>query len=142
MNLGDNIKKLRKLANLTQDDLAEKLNVLTGSQIKRATISNYENSISSPSASDLPSIAKILGVSIDNLFVPPDVPSEFNPQQNIVNEPIPAYGKAKEEVTALKQRIRDLEMQNLAYLKALEAIGAGKLHAGDSLRPRNSKLEG
>jgi transcriptional regulator with XRE-family HTH domain len=46
---------------------------------------------------------------------------DINPTE--VNEPIPEYGNPKDDIAALKQRIRDLEMQNLAYLKAFEAMG-------------------
>jgi transcriptional regulator with XRE-family HTH domain len=68
MNLGEKMEKLRKLKKLTQDDFAQKLNELTGNQFKRTTISNYENNTSSPSVLLLPHIAKILGVSLDELF--------------------------------------------------------------------------
>jgi hypothetical protein len=54
----------------------------------------------------------------------PDLRPEVDPEGiSVLNEPVSVYGKAKDDIVALKQRIRDLEMQNLAYLKAFEAMG-------------------
>lgn len=57
-----NIKKYREKQGLLQKELAEKLNV------KRTTITNWENGLTSPRVSLLPKIAKILKCKIDDLF--------------------------------------------------------------------------
>lgn len=57
-----NIKKYREKQGLLQKELAEKLNV------KRTTITNWENGLTSPRISLLPKIAKILKCKIDDLF--------------------------------------------------------------------------
>lgn len=57
--IGDKIKILRKTRGLTQEQLADKLN------IKRATISNYEIGRRSPHIKELEAIAEALGVGLD-----------------------------------------------------------------------------
>lgn len=57
--IGQKIKILRKTRGLTQQQLADKLNV------KRATISNYEIGRRSPHIKELESIAAALGVGLD-----------------------------------------------------------------------------
>lgn len=57
--IGQKIKILRKTRGLTQQQLADKLNV------KRATISNYEIGRRSPHIKELELIAEALGVGLD-----------------------------------------------------------------------------
>ena len=57
--IGKKIRILRKTRGLTQEQLAEKLNV------KRATISNYEIGRRSPHIKDLEDIAEALGVNLE-----------------------------------------------------------------------------
>lgn len=60
--IGDNIKALRREAGMTQRELAEKLNV------SFQAVSKYENEGVMPDVMSLPEIAKIFGVTIDDLF--------------------------------------------------------------------------
>lgn len=60
--LCSNILRLRKEKGLSQSMLAEKL------QITFQSVSKWENNLSCPDISLLPSIAEVLGVSIDELF--------------------------------------------------------------------------
>lgn len=62
--LNDNIKKLRKKQNLTQEALASRMCVV------RQTISKWENGISVPDAEQLIRLADILGVSVSELIGP------------------------------------------------------------------------
>ena len=62
MELGKKIKQLRFKAGLTQEQLAEKLNI--GAQ----SVSKWENAVSMPDIASLPLLAEIFGVSIDDLF--------------------------------------------------------------------------
>lgn len=62
LNIGSNIKELRKRNNITQERLAECLGVTY------QTVSKWENGTSLPSISLLPSIANIFNVSIDELY--------------------------------------------------------------------------
>lgn len=61
-NLGTNIKTLRKQLNITQEQLAEALN------ISSQAVSKWETHISYPDITLLPSIADFFGVSIDFLL--------------------------------------------------------------------------
>ncbi len=62
MELGKKIRQLRFKAQLTQEQLAEKLGI--GPQ----SVSKWENSVAMPDITALPLLAEIFGVSIDELF--------------------------------------------------------------------------
>lgn len=61
MNIGYKISELRKKNNMTQEELAEKLNVT------RQTISKWELNETSPSLEDATHLAEILKVSLNEL---------------------------------------------------------------------------
>ena len=61
MNLGEKILKLRKEAKLSQEQLAEKLNVT------RQTISNWELNETTPDINQAKALSKIFNVSLDEL---------------------------------------------------------------------------
>ena len=63
MNFGSNLKKLRKEKNLTQEALAECLNV------SAQTVSKWENGASMPDISLLPLLADYFQVSVDSLLM-------------------------------------------------------------------------
>ena len=56
------IKKLRKHANLTQEQLAQELS------LKRSTIAKWETGVTSPRFRTLPALAKALDVTYDELL--------------------------------------------------------------------------
>ena len=60
--IGDRIKYLRKQANLTQSQLAERLN------LSQATIASWENGTRRPDLDLLPVLAETFGVSVDELL--------------------------------------------------------------------------
>lgn len=62
MEIGKNIKYLRQLKNMTQDQLAEYLGVTY------QAVSKWETSANSPDICLLPQIAKCFNVSLDTLF--------------------------------------------------------------------------
>ena len=62
MNFGDNLLKLRKSKNISQEQLAQKIG------ITRQTVSNWELNITTPNIEDLKKIAKALDVSYDKLL--------------------------------------------------------------------------
>ncbi|MBE5905692.1 MAG: helix-turn-helix domain-containing protein [Lachnospiraceae bacterium] len=62
MNLGNNLRFLRKNHNLTQEELAEALG------LSPQTISKWENDITSPDISLLPLLAEYYKISIDELL--------------------------------------------------------------------------
>ena len=62
MDLGTKLKRLRRERNLTQEDLAECLNVTP------QTISKWENDLSAPDISFLPVLAAFYGITVDALL--------------------------------------------------------------------------
>lgn len=62
MKIGNTIRELRKSKNLTQEQLAEKLG------ISFQAVSKWENNISLPDITVIPSLASVFGVSVDRLF--------------------------------------------------------------------------
>jgi len=62
MYLTSNVKFLRKRKNRTQDDVAVALNM------KRSTLSGYENGVAEPAIDILVSLSKYYGVAIDTLL--------------------------------------------------------------------------
>lgn len=62
MTIADKIKKLRKDNNMTQEDLAEKMNV------SRQTISKWETNMVIPDANNIVSICKLFNITTDELL--------------------------------------------------------------------------
>ena len=62
MSFGDNLKKIRQDCNLTQEELAKKINT------SRSNIANYENNKNMPSIDVLSKLSEILDCSIDYLL--------------------------------------------------------------------------
>ena len=81
--LGENIRKSRKKASITQEQLAKMIGV------KRSVISKYENGMVDPSFSQLQRIADSLGINITELV-------DINDVSPSLNAAIPLVNKAKE----------------------------------------------
>ena len=62
MTIAEKIKQLRKDNNMTQEDLAEKLNV------SRQTISKWETNITIPDADNIVAISKLFNITTDELL--------------------------------------------------------------------------
>ena len=60
MNVGEKIKKIRKMAGMTQEELAEKMNV------SRQTISKWEKEISSPDLESAIVLCELFEISLDD----------------------------------------------------------------------------
>ncbi|MBC2578380.1 helix-turn-helix transcriptional regulator [Peptostreptococcus russellii] len=71
-SLGNTIKKLRKEYNMTQTDLANKLN------ITKSNISKYENNIVDPSLEILKTMSDIFDVSVDYLLGKTNIRKDVN----------------------------------------------------------------
>lgn len=61
------IKELRRRVNLTQGQLADRMGVAQN------CVSSWETEVSLPRTRQLPDLARVLGCSIDELFVPDDI---------------------------------------------------------------------
>ena len=62
MTIAEKIKQLRKDNNMTQEDLAEKINV------SRQTISKWETNIAIPDADNIVAISKLFNITTDELL--------------------------------------------------------------------------
>lgn len=62
MSFAENIKSIRLNAGLTQQELAEKLN------LDRSAVSHYENGDSTPTVKTLCKISELFEISIENLL--------------------------------------------------------------------------
>lgn len=60
--LGEMINSLRKEKNMTQNDLAEKMNVTD------KAVSKWERNLSCPDVNSIPKLAEVLGVSVEELL--------------------------------------------------------------------------
>lgn len=78
MNLSENLKKLRKEYNLSQEDLAEKLNV------SRQSISKWEQGLSYPEMDKMLQLCKMFNLNIDELLNK-DITKEENNKQSGLN---------------------------------------------------------
>ena len=61
-SLGEMVSSLRKEKNMTQNDLAEKMNVTD------KAVSKWERNLSCPDVNSIPKLAEILGVSVNELL--------------------------------------------------------------------------
>lgn len=85
---GDRLKELREDANMTQEQLAEKLN------INKSSISSYETNSKMPSVDKLVKIADIFKVSLDYLTCRTKDPYNISMQNKVVRDAVIALIKA------------------------------------------------
>ena len=113
--LGLNIKYLRKVRNLTQDQLADKIGV------NRAMIGSYEEGRAVPKLPALQILSHYFNVSIDNL-VNTDLSAENNSTGEVQN--IDSKGKNLRILTTLVDR-NDKELITLVPVKASAGYAKG-----------------
>lgn len=115
LSIGKKISSLRKQNNLTQEQLAEYLNV------SNAAISKWESGVSYPDIETIPIIAEIFQVSIDTLF---DYEIQNLNLKGIINkaEELRVKGKINDVITTLEEALKvypnDLNL-NLMIAKSL-----------------------
>lgn len=71
--LGKRLRRVRKAAGMTLQDLSDALNNEYGTHANKGTISKYENGIHEPNASTIFCIAQIIGISVDYLMGKTDI---------------------------------------------------------------------
>ncbi len=108
MELGNKIRQLRYRANLTQEQLAERLG------LSAQAVSKWENAAAMPDISLLPELAAIFGVSIDELF-------DLTAEQKLRR--IENRMDTEEELDA------DVFREYEEFLKARAAAGEDRQHA-------------
>ena len=86
MNLSDNLKKIRKENNLTQEDLAEKLGV------SRQSVSKWESNQAYPEMDKVVQICKMFNLNMDDLLNQ-DIKEVNNSKQqrNTINKYIDSF---------------------------------------------------
>ena len=136
MELGKKIRQLRFKADLTQEQLADRIGVAAQS------VSKWENDVAMPDITTLPLLAEIFGVSIDDLF---DLTTEqrFNRIENRldVEEDLPQdvfwdYEEfLKEQLSSEEHKKRALDLITYLYWHKMNAFSrkAGR-YARDAVR--------
>lgn len=85
-NIGKTIKKLREEKNMTQDNLAEKMNVT------RQAVSNWETGKTSPDIDTLFKLSQIFDVSMEEIIYG-EKQSRVKNVTNVTNQTIKEHGK-------------------------------------------------
>lgn len=87
--IGEIISELRKEKGMTQNDLAEKMNVTD------KAVSKWERNLSCPDVNSIPKLAEILEISVEELLNAQKRENESNGKiDEIVNTALPAVGVA------------------------------------------------
>ncbi len=112
MKLSENIRHYRKKANLSQEQLAEKLN------ISRQAVTKWESGTSAPSTENLLRLCEILDIPLETLLKTEEEPL---PPQNKTIQAIPAT----DTIAAVKQYEvqKQVSRRNRFYLNLVCAIG-------------------
>ena len=103
--LGDMIATLRKEHNMTQLQLAEKMNVTD------KAVSKWERNLSCPDIDSLPRLAEVFGITVDELMqvkdrgTQPQPESKFDKIMNIVLKAIPLAMGVAVTVSAVMKTI-------------------------------------
>lgn len=88
MTFGEKIKVARNILGLSQEQLAEALN------ISRSTVAKWENNIGFPDISNLKSISKLLNMSIDSLLDENDDIEKKDISLDIATDDIQIHGES------------------------------------------------
>ena len=101
MNFGDILKKLRKDKNLTQDELAQKINN------SRSNIANYENGKNMPSVEVLQKLSELFNVSTDYLLGKSDIrnPEEIKNIKHANNGGLNTDGLDEDDLLELQKQV-------------------------------------
>ena len=121
--IGENIKRLRKKARYSQEQIARKLGLTQGS------VSSWETGRNNPEASQLAELAKILDVSVEDFF--DESPHRDLDAINITRRAVPILGN----VPCGEQRIPDTEPDGYADLPEGVQADFALRCIGDSMSP-------
>ena len=115
LNIGENIRRLRRAADMTQEQLADKLGVAYQS------VSRWENGTTYPDSEFLPALSGIFGVTVDEL-----IGCEEIRRNAIISEKIREYNAlcGSEETTAeaLLPVLRELRKDCLSMARVSEEV--------------------
>jgi len=118
--MGQIIKRLRKERNLTQEELAEQLN------ISAPAISKWENDTTSPDISQIVPLSRVFGVSTDVLFGTAGINDKeevrkiLRNAQSLLARPLDSAGLLR-KYKALKEGLQEYPNNTVLLLECLEA---------------------
>lgn len=105
MTLGDKLKKARIGKNLTQEYLAEVLNV------SQKTYSNFENDKSKPAFAQVEDIAKILDVSVLDFLSGDNITVNQNDNEIAIAQNYATINTSEKLIEQYEERIKELKEQ-------------------------------
>ena len=112
-SLGEMISSLRKEKNMTQNDLAEKMNVTD------KAVSKWERNLSCPDVNSIPKLAEVLGVSVEELLNA-QTKQENSKVDNTVNIALIGVGLAMGICIVVTSALKQIDMNN-----AVTMLGIG-----------------
>ena len=104
---GKLIAELRKKQGLTQQQLADKLN------LSNKTVSKWESGVGSPDISNLSVLAEVLGISVDELLK-----GELNQKESYIDSDVCKDGSLRKELTSEQKKERAI----IAFAASIGAI--------------------
>lgn len=111
--LGEMISSLRKEKNMTQNDLAEKMNVTD------KAVSKWERNLSCPDVNSIPKLAEVLGVSVEELLNA-QTKQENSKVDDIINIALIGIGLAMGICIVVTSILKQIDMNN-----AITILGIG-----------------
>ena len=112
-NLGEMICSLRKEKAMTQNDLAEKMNVTD------KAVSKWERNLSCPDVNSIPKLAEVLGVTVEELLNA-QTKQEDNKVDGIINIALIWVGLAMGICIVVTSILKQIDMNN-----AITMLGIG-----------------
>ena len=106
MTFGEKLSSLRKQANLTQSDLAEKLNV------SRQAITKWENGTGLPDLDNIKKLSSIFNTSIDELldYKAEEIKLELDTSKETINKENSKHSKVNQFVLERFKNAQSIEM--------------------------------
>ena len=118
-NIGEKISNLRKVNGMTQNDLAKKMNVTD------ATISKWERNASCPDIDTINEIAKVFGITVDELLNSNKEKNEIKIIKQIVDIALIAVGLSMGVCIVLKSLFDNLSLFTSMYMMGLGLTSFG-----------------
>lgn len=114
--LGQKIAELRKAKNMTQLEIANKLNITD------KAVSKWERDISCPDINTFPKLAEVLEVSVDELLQANSLKDETNKKEDIVDLVLKAVPLALGIGVALLVTFKQIQWEEAASLLAIAVV--------------------
>ena len=114
--LGQKIAELRKAKNMTQLELANKLNITD------KAVSKWERDISCPDINTFPKLAEVFEVSVDELLQANSLKDETNKKEDIVDLVLKAVPLALGIGVALLVTFKQIQWEEAASLLAIAVV--------------------